>query len=367
MDAPRLLLALPRKACRYLAVDDLGEILGHVLLGKGVGIVDGRAQTLVDGADDLAERVVARPAAVVALPVPAAARARIAVDLVYLVGCVGVTLREPRDRGREHLVGHGERAPEEALHEARLAMRGIVTGKLDHHGAADVTKRLRTVAPQTAHMRSVARQYVERAVHGLFLRAGIPAGSRFCPALARCLLGCYGPWRRGLAFEQRKRRAERGRYRLALPGSDAVGERHEGLVERDVNVRSEQRAVEPVPDGVVAKPQADVAVDVRVVDAIVLPEPLDGLESLHARRHADAAEQLIEIHEDEGERRATYLAGAHLRAPREVPAQLTVAHGLVGWEVLVERPAVGHVVLVILHHACLLVEDPCRGLAACLR
>ena len=104
-----------------------------------------------------------------------------------------------------------------------------------------------------------------------------------------------------------------------------------------------------MPHRVVAQPCAYVAVDTRLVLAVCPPEALDGPKPLRTRCGADTTQQLIEMHEDKGERGSPYVAPAHGGAPREVTAQLAVAHCLVGGEVVLKGAVVDHVVRIVFH------------------
>ena len=112
-----------------------------------------------------------------------------------------------------------------------------------------------------------------------------------------------------------------------------------------------------MPGGVVPEPAARVAVDLWLEGAVLLPQRLDLAKAVLGVAHADAADELVEQHEHEREARGQDLACAHVGAPREVAAQVTVAHGLVGGEVVAERGEALDAVLVVFHEAGLLVEE----------
>ena len=246
-----------------------------------------------------------------------------------------------------------------------------MAGQLHHDRAAHVAKRLRPVAVEAAHAWSVAGEHVERREEPLFSRVVRPVprvGTPHAPPLGGGVLG------RGRRVRQRRRRASRGdergrrgeaRGRLAaLPGGDAVAHGDEAPVELEVDVGGHEPGVELVVDHVVAKPEPDVAVELGRVAPQALPEALDVMKALLAGGGANAHEQLVEMDEGKRERRLLYHARAHGRPPREVAAQLAVAHGLVGWEVLLEVAAVGDIVRVVLHEAGLMVEDALAGRVA---
>lgn len=128
-------------------------------------------------------------------------------------------------------------------------------------------------------------------------------------------------------------------------------------VEDDVGALAQKRGVEPVVDHVVAQPGARVAVDARRDLAVRPPEGIELAEAVERVGGADAVDELVKVHVRVGERALLDVAAAHRRAPREVAAQLPVAHRVVGGVVRVEGAVVGAVVLKVLHEARLPVEQ----------
>ena len=99
---------LPCEAGLDLPVDDLCEVLGHVLLNEWVLVANGVAEPLVHGAQDRAELAVAFPRLDVRLAIPRAAATHVSVDWVELVGCVRVGCGGKEHGRAEHLVGSGD-------------------------------------------------------------------------------------------------------------------------------------------------------------------------------------------------------------------------------------------------------------------
>ena len=238
------------------------------------------------------------------------------------------------EHGRaKHLVGPGDGRAKERVEKAALAVLLVVDAELGECAQGNVTKRLGPVCVEAARSQAVARELLERG-ECLFLAGNVCAGGRLRPCGQR-----------------------------ASQGDDR-------LIEAEVNVGADELLGETVPGGVVPEPALCVAVDLWLKDAVLLPQRLDLAKAVLGAAGADAAEKLVEQHEHEGEARGQDLARAYVRAPREVAAQVPVAHGLVRGEVVVERGVALDAVLVLLHEAGLLVEEllvgaNATGLGAC--
>ena len=109
--------------------------------------------------------------------------------------------------------------------------------------------------------------------------------------------------------------------------------------------------------GVILQPHACKPVDAGLEGAIDIPKGLDLAKTIERVIYANAADQFIEIQEGKGRRRFFDGSAAYPCAPGKVPAQLAIAHGVVGWEVRLERTVIGAIVLKVGHQQALAVEE----------
>ena len=109
--------------------------------------------------------------------------------------------------------------------------------------------------------------------------------------------------------------------------------------------------------GVILQPHACKPVDAGLEGTISIPKGLDLAKTIERVIYANAADQFIEIQEGKGRRRFFDGSAAYPCAPGKVPAQLAIAHGVVGWEVRLERTVIGAVVLKVGHQQALAVEE----------